>query len=120
MALLEHEAQRFADTLDGYKHVSVADIGGNEESGFWLVVHDHRFDLRYEIASHCDYWDFIGAIVDHRQYIGHSVRPAAQAATSPAHRRATGPASPAATSTIPGRAIGRPAGAAISAAEGRT
>ena len=34
---------------------------------FWLVVHDHRFGLDYEIASHCDYWDFIGALVEHRR-----------------------------------------------------
>jgi hypothetical protein len=27
------------------------------------------FELDYEIASHCDYWDFIGAVVDHRQYV---------------------------------------------------
>ena len=36
--------------------------------GFWLVVHDHRFDLHYEITSHSEYWDFIGALVDHKQY----------------------------------------------------
>jgi hypothetical protein len=32
-------------------------------------VHDYRFDLRYEIASHCDYWDFIAALVHHKQYL---------------------------------------------------
>jgi hypothetical protein len=99
MPLLEQEANRFARAVDDYEHVSVADIGGGDERGYWIVVHDHRFDLRYELASHCDYWDFIGAVVDHRQYIGHSVRSAAQAATSPAHRRAAGPALPTAAST---------------------
>jgi len=33
------------------------------------VVHDHRFDTDYQIASHCDYWDFIGALVDHRRCV---------------------------------------------------
>ncbi|MGI8775663.1 MAG: hypothetical protein ACR2KQ_11785, partial [Actinomycetota bacterium] len=60
---------RFAESLDDYEHVSAQDIGGADESGYWLVVRDHRFELDYEIASHCDYWDFIGAVVDHRQYV---------------------------------------------------
>ena len=67
MALLEKEATRFAESLDDYDHVSVTDIGGSQESGYWVIVRDHRFQLDYEIASHCDYWDFIGALVDHKQ-----------------------------------------------------
>jgi hypothetical protein len=69
MALLEKEVTRFAESLDDYEHVSVTDIGGWGPQGFWLVVHDHRFGLEYEIASHCDYWDFIAALIDHKQYI---------------------------------------------------
>jgi hypothetical protein len=69
MALLEQEAIRFAESLDDYEHVSVTDIGGRGPHGFWLVVRDHRFRRKYEIASHCDYWDFIGALVDHRQCV---------------------------------------------------
>jgi hypothetical protein len=34
-----------------------------------VAVRDHRFEREYEIASHCDYWDFIGALVDHRQCV---------------------------------------------------
>lgn len=67
MALLEKEATRFADSLDDYEHVSVTDMGGWGPDAFWLVVRDDRFGSSYEIASHCDYWDFIGALVDHRQ-----------------------------------------------------
>lgn len=67
MALLEKEAIRFAESLDNHKHVSVADIGGDGSAGFWLVVHDHRPDRSYRIAAHCDYWDFVGALIDHRQ-----------------------------------------------------
>ena len=67
MALLEKEAVRFAESLDDYELVSVVDIGGSDPDGYWVVVRDDRFDLSYEIASHCDYWDFIGALVDHRQ-----------------------------------------------------
>ncbi len=69
MALLEKEATRFAESLDDYEHFSVTDIGGWGPIGYWLVVHDHRLDLDYQIASHCDYWDFIGALVDHRQCV---------------------------------------------------
>jgi hypothetical protein len=69
MALLEQEAIRFAESLNDYEHVYVTDIGGWGPLGFWLVVRDHRFEREYEIASHCDYWDFIGALVDHRQCI---------------------------------------------------
>ena len=69
MALLEKDVTRFAESLDDYEHVSVTDIGGWGPHAFWLVVHDHRFELSYQIASHCDYWDFIGALVDHHQYI---------------------------------------------------
>lgn len=76
MALLEREAQRFAEALDDYDHVSVADIGGTDEGGFWVVVHDHRFDHRYLINSHSDYWDFIGALVQHARY---AAKPLAEA-----------------------------------------
>ncbi len=69
MALLEKEVTRFAASLDDYEHVSVSDIGGQGPDGYWLVVRDHRFGLDYEIASHCDYWDFIGALVNHRQCV---------------------------------------------------
>ena len=73
MALLEQEVTRFAKSLDDYDYVSVSDIGGSEPIGYWVIVRDHRFDVDYEIASHCDYWDFIGALIDHKQYIGKAV-----------------------------------------------
>jgi len=61
MALLEKEATRFAESLDGYEHVSVTDIDGYGPIGYWLVVHDHRFGADYQIASHCDYWEVLSA-----------------------------------------------------------
>jgi hypothetical protein len=69
MALLEQEAIRFAESLEDYEHVSVTDIGGWGPLGHRVNVRDHRFNTEYEIASHCDYWDFIGALVDHRQCV---------------------------------------------------
>jgi hypothetical protein len=69
MALLEQEAIRFAESLDDYEHVTVTDIGGWGPIDYRVAVRDNRFDLEYEIASHCDYWDFIGALVDHRQCV---------------------------------------------------
>ncbi len=74
MALLEKEAVRFAQSLDDYEHVSAVDIGGSGNNGHWLVVRDHRFEFEYEIASHADYWDFIGAVVDHKQYAALPIR----------------------------------------------
>ena len=69
MALLEQEAIRFAESLDDYEHVTVTDIGGWGPLDYRVTVRDHRFDTEYEIASHCDYWDFIGALVGHRQCV---------------------------------------------------
>ena len=69
MSLLEKEAIRFAEALDDYEYVSVTEIGGWGPDGFWVVVRDHRFECDYEIASHCDYWHFIGALVDHRRCV---------------------------------------------------
>jgi hypothetical protein len=69
MALLEKEATRFAESLDDYEHVTVTDMGGWGPIGYWVQVQDERFGLSYEIASHCDYWDFIGALVAHRQCV---------------------------------------------------
>ena len=69
MALVEREAIRFAKSLDDYDHVSVSDIGDRGPDEYWVVVRDHRFGLDYEISSHCDYWNFVGALVDHRQCV---------------------------------------------------
>ena len=69
MALLEQEAIRFAESLDDYEHVTVTDVGGWGPLNHRVTVRDHRFEREYEIASHCDYWDFIGALVDHRQCV---------------------------------------------------
>lgn len=70
MALLEKEAIRFAQSLDDYEHVSVKDIGGEEPSSYWLAVTDERFWVDYEIGFHCDYWDFVTALVHHSRYYG--------------------------------------------------
>lgn len=78
MALLENEATRFAASLDNYDYVSVTDVGGWGPDAFWVVVRDHRFGCDYEITSHCDYWDFIGALVEHRQCL--SLAPLAEVA----------------------------------------
>ena len=77
MALLEREAIRFAESLDDYEHVTVKEIGGEEPSGFWLAVTDERFGTTFEIGSHCDYWDFIGALVHHARYYGKARKVAA-------------------------------------------
>jgi hypothetical protein len=68
MALSESEVSRFVAVLKDYGHVSVTLVRDVDDSKFRLGVRDHRFELDYEIASHHDYWDFIGALVDHRQY----------------------------------------------------
>jgi hypothetical protein len=43
VALLEKEAVRFAESLDDYEHVSAQDIGGADESGYWLVVRERSY-----------------------------------------------------------------------------
>jgi hypothetical protein len=42
----------------------VKDIGGVGPFDHWIVIHDHRFELDYEIASQCDYWE------EHRMSLG--------------------------------------------------
>ena len=76
MALLEKDVTRFAESLDDYDHVSVVDVGGNGPTDYWLVVRDHRFELDYKIDSHAEYWDFIGALVDHKQFLRRPLRAA--------------------------------------------
>ena len=66
--LPEKDALRMAAGLDDYELVSVSDIGGTDESGYWLTVRDERFGLSYEIASHSDYWDFLGYFGDGKQW----------------------------------------------------
>jgi len=73
MALNDREATRLIDVLQDYEHVSAAIIDAVDEGGFRLFVQDHRFGLNYEIASHSDYWDYIGALVDHKQYAARPV-----------------------------------------------
>jgi hypothetical protein len=68
VALLEGEATRLATVLGDYDNVSAL-LSGSADDGYRLIVRDHRFELDYEIASHYDYWNFIGALVDHKQYI---------------------------------------------------
>jgi hypothetical protein len=58
MALLEKEAIRLAEPLEDYEHVSVGDVATGP-GGHWLVVRDQRLECDYEIASHCDYWEFL-------------------------------------------------------------
>lgn len=66
--LLEKEATRFAASLETTS-TSRNRHGGWGPQGFCVVVRDHRFERDYEIASYCDYWGFIGALVDHRQCV---------------------------------------------------
>ena len=61
-SLLEKDMVRFAISLDDFEHVSVTDMGGWGPDRYWVVVHDHRFDIDYEITSHSDYWDVISAL----------------------------------------------------------
>jgi hypothetical protein len=66
--LPEKDALRMAAGLDDYELVSVSDIGGSHDSGCWLTVRDERFGLSYEIASHHDYWDFLGYFCSGKQW----------------------------------------------------
>lgn len=66
--LPEQDAVRLAKALDDYELVHVSDIGGSDESGFWMHITDERFGLSYEITSHADYWDFLGYFCSHKQW----------------------------------------------------
>jgi hypothetical protein len=45
-------------------------VEGRSVTGSWSATSG---STEYQIASHCDYWDFVGALVDHKQYIGVAV-----------------------------------------------
>jgi hypothetical protein len=77
MALQEREATRLVAVLSDYEYVSATLAQSAPDDGFTLMVRDHRFELDYEIGSHYDYWNFIGALVDHKQYIALPVQPVA-------------------------------------------
>ena len=67
-SLPEQDALRLAQALDDYELVHVADIGGNDGTGYWLHITDDRFGLTYQIGSHADYWDFLGYFCSHKQW----------------------------------------------------
>jgi hypothetical protein len=60
MSLMEQDAIRMAAALDDYEWVQVIDIRGDDASGVEIDIRDERLGLDYEIASHADYWDFLG------------------------------------------------------------
>ena len=69
MALLEKEAVRFSESLDDFEHVTSKGMTQGP-NGYSVTVTDERFGIDYEIASHCDYWDFVAALVHHSRYYG--------------------------------------------------
>jgi hypothetical protein len=68
MPLLEPEATRMAAALDDYEHVSVREVREREPGFFRIEFTDERFCCDYVISSHFDYWDFIGYLVDRKQW----------------------------------------------------
>lgn len=68
MPLIDKDAARAAAALDDYEHVSLKEVRQRSDGFFDVVVTDHRFEHDYALASHCDYWDFIGCIVSHVPY----------------------------------------------------
>lgn len=73
MPLIDKDAARIAAALEDYEHVSLRDIRARSDGFYDVIVTDHRLERDYALGSHCDYWDFIGALVDHKQYIGRVV-----------------------------------------------
>ncbi|MDQ3954502.1 MAG: hypothetical protein M3285_03010 [Actinomycetota bacterium] len=67
--LTEQDATRIAASLDDYDHVSLRQVRSTPGGFFEVLVTDHRFHTDYVLGSHCDYWDFVGALVDHRQCV---------------------------------------------------
>lgn len=67
MSLLEREAIRVAAALGDYDYVSVRAVV-QQHSGFVVQFSDDRFGCDYVIGSHFDYWDFVGYLVDHKQW----------------------------------------------------
>ncbi len=67
MALAAKEAQRMAAALADYDLLHVSEVRGCD-GGYEMEIIDGRFGYSYVIASHTDYWDFLGYFVHHMQY----------------------------------------------------
>ncbi|MDQ3913757.1 MAG: hypothetical protein M3285_01050 [Actinomycetota bacterium] len=68
MPLIDKDAARIAAALDDYENVSLKEVRPRSGGFFEVVVTDHRFDVDYALASHCDYWDFVGSVVSNVPY----------------------------------------------------
>lgn len=68
MPLIDKDAARIAAALDDYEYVSLQEVRPRSDGFFEVVVTDHRFELDYALASHSDYWDFVGSVVSHVRY----------------------------------------------------
>lgn len=68
MALDRSSVQRLADVLGDYEGLTACAVPAASEQDFELLLTDHRFGATYLIASHADYWDFLGYFADHKQW----------------------------------------------------
>lgn len=68
MALIEKDARRMAAALKGYDHLRVDAVVEIEPAGFQVEFSDLRFDETFAIASHFDYWDFLGYFSSHQMW----------------------------------------------------
>lgn len=72
MALTEKDARRMARALSGYQLLEIGAVVETEPEGYELEVVDLRFDVTISIASHFDYWDFLGYFSSHQMWPVHS------------------------------------------------
>lgn len=68
MALTEKDARRMAKALAGYSLLEVGDVVETEPAGYQVEFVDLRFDATFTIASHFDYWDFLGYFSSHQMW----------------------------------------------------
>ena len=58
MSLMKQEG--LVTALDDYEQLRVTDIRAVGPGGVEIDMRDERSGLDYTIASHADYWDFLG------------------------------------------------------------
>ena len=75
MPLIDKDAARIAAALNDYEHVALKEVRSRSDGFFEVVVTDERFGSDYALSSRCDYWDFIGSLVNHVPYASRPLVP---------------------------------------------
>lgn len=73
--MADNAVARIVAGLDDEDLVRVKAVSELGEGTFEIVVHDLRVGADYLIVSRSDYWDFMGHLLDHTDWVVGRLRP---------------------------------------------